>query len=343
MVYDYVVIGASVSGSTFARKISSDYKVLVVDKRPLDKENIFKAKKPCGGLLNHTSQGILKKEKLSVPKEVIVQPNVKYVKAFDMDSNISKIYKKDYINVNRELFDRWLFSLIGKDVTKMLSTVYKRHRREGNLYIVELASNKKTIHVLTKNIVFSNGAKNTSKTYVSLQKHYKIDYNISYYIAHFNKKVTDYYSWGINKEDTLIIGTAVRRGVDIKKSFDILLSDIKSLGFHLGEEIYKESTLISKPDVRDINIGKDTLFNIGERANLISPSSSDGISYALRSGIYLAESINKYKNNAFNSYSKKVNRLKVDIFTKSLKAKIMYNRDLRKLIMKSGILSNSKY
>ena len=75
MVYDIVIIGAGPAGSTFAREVSkSGLSVMLIDGQ--DETN----KKPCGGLLSPDAQKALAHFDLSLPKEVLVDPQIFSVK-----------------------------------------------------------------------------------------------------------------------------------------------------------------------------------------------------------------------------------------------------------------------
>lgn len=91
-------------------------------------------------------------------------------------------------------------------------------------------------------------------------------------------------------------------------------------------------------------MGKDRIALIGEAAGLISSSSSEGISYALISGYYLADSINKKGlKNGLTDYYKRTGSMRTKLNLKVLKGKLMYNPFIRKFIIMSGIFSNKDY
>lgn len=83
---------------------------------------------------------------------------------------------------------------------------------------------------------------------------------------------------------------------------------------------------------KQINTVNNNIALIGEAAGFISPSSAEGISYALMSGAMLANSINKADNNFEALYNKKVTKLKRNLFVKNLKVLLMYNKLTRRWI-----------
>ena len=86
-----------------------------------------------------------------------------------------------------------------------------------------------------------------------------------------------------------------------------------------------------------VHIGKDNIYLIGEAAGMISPSSLEGISYAMDSGHILAEVLNKKLLNSNRVFFKKTLKLRTKLKLKIIKRPFMYNKFLRKLVMKSGL------
>lgn len=83
MEFDIAVIGAGPAGCTFARLVGSKYKVAVIDPKT-DKEDSFK--KPCGGLLSEDAQKTLARFDLTLPKSVLVDPQIFAVRTIDLKS-----------------------------------------------------------------------------------------------------------------------------------------------------------------------------------------------------------------------------------------------------------------
>ena len=125
-----------------------------------------------------------------------------------------------------------------------------------------------------------------------------------------------------------------------KQKFELLKKKLKNQGFALGEPIKTEACLISMPrGMRDFCVGKDRVFLIGEAAGFISPTSLEGISYALNSAYNLANVINSGCDNLAWEIRLKSIPLRIKLLFKYLKAPFMYNSFLRKLVMKTGISS----
>ena len=109
MMYDVAVIGGGPAAATFARRYLSKCpaaSLLLLDgQRELNK-------KPCGGLLAPDSQKALAHFDLTLPKEVLVDPQIFTVQTIDLVSRQVRYYQRYYLNMDRYAFDRWLLSLI---------------------------------------------------------------------------------------------------------------------------------------------------------------------------------------------------------------------------------------
>lgn len=354
MNYDIVVIGGGPAGASFARIIDSKYKVLVIDKRNLNEEKDYIRAKCCGGLLAPQAQKVLAQMHLGLPKEMLVEPQVFSVKAIDFKSKIQKFYQRNYININREKFDRWMFSLIPKNIDVITKCILKDIRKNKSNIEVELFYNGKLQNIKTKILIGADGSNSKVRNeiykedkiekYISIQNCYKTKTKMPYFVSVFDNEISDFYSWVIQKEDGLFIGTAIKDSKTCHQKYDLLIKKLKNQGFDIGKCIKKEGTCILRPmKNKDIFLGRENIFLIGEAAGFISPSSAEGISYALRSGYLLAESINKSLSNHKIKYKKNTLKLRTEIRIKKIKAKIMYNDFLRKWIMKSGVLSYKDY
>ena len=98
--YDIIVVGAGPAGTNFARLVDSKrYGVLLVD-GSAGKEKV------CGGLISPDAQGILAKYDLSLPKDLLVSPQLFSVRTIDLSDGLTRYYRRSYMNVNRQRFDQ---------------------------------------------------------------------------------------------------------------------------------------------------------------------------------------------------------------------------------------------
>ncbi len=347
--YDITIIGAGPAGSTLARTLGKEYKVLLVDKRPLDKEP-SKLIKNCGGLIAPDAQKALATFGLSIPKDVLVSPQMFSVETIDFDNSMVRTYQRHYINVNRECYDRWLYSLCEKSCEQLFSTRYRNVNKVDGKYRVTLLKNGEHIELSTDIIVGADGAnskikkeligkkEHEPKRYISIQEWFPNRTNVNQFVAMFDKEISDFYSWIIPEDDGIIFGSAVEEGKSAQKYHDLQKEKLKKYGYDLTNPTKKEGCHLLRPlSSKDICLGEGSVALIGEAAGLISPTSAEGISYAMLSGSELGKAILEDKENFFELYERNTKYLKKNIDSKMRKYPVMYNQTLRKFIFKLGI------
>jgi len=347
--YDIVIIGAGPAGSTLARMLEDKFDILLVDKRPLDKEP-SKHIKNCGGLIAPDAQKALASFGLSLPKEVLVSPQMFCVKTLDFDNDLQRTYQKHYINVDRERYDRWLVSLCDERVEKAFSTRFRGAIKKEEEYIITLLNKDRTkVQVSTNFIVGADGANSKvkkdllgkqslePKRYISIQEWFPNTTKLNEFVAIFDKEISDFYSWIIPKDDGILFGSAIQEGKDATTYHNLQKEKLKALGYDLSNPSKKEACYILRPQSsKAIYLGKDNIALIGEASGLISPTSAEGISYAMLSAKQLAQAFLENEHSILKFYEKKSKKLLRNITIKCIKYPFMYRKFLRKIIFSSG-------
>lgn len=355
-MYDIVIVGAGPAGANLARLIGNQYKILLIDKRDMDKENPANlSHKCCGGLLAPDAQKMIAALGLGIPKDILVDPQLFAVRTIDLSANLERLYQRFYFNIDREKFDRWLASLIPDTVDKRFNSSFLDFSEVPGGYEVRYLCNGQVTAAKTKVIVGADGASSRVRhlisrdsiqniaapdKYIALQEWFECPYKIPYFTAIFDEEISDFYSWVIPKENSLLLGAALKPRENTREKYDLLKSKLTQLDFHFNNKIKTESAFILRPTkTSQFFIGKGGTALIGEAAGAISPSSAEGISYALKSSFYLAQSLEGGINGFLDRYRHKTNPIKLNLQLKNLKSPAMYNPSLRKLAMKSGLQS----
>jgi geranylgeranyl reductase len=156
----------------------------------------------------------------------------------------------------------------------------------------------------------------------------------------FDPRLTDFYCWTIPKEDRMIVGGAFHPRRRASERFDELKDALARCGYRFGRRTRREGALLLRPaGPRQIHAGAGGVLLAGEAAGFISPSSAEGLSYAMRSALHLAAALREGTEHAASRYAASAVRLAGNIFLKNLKSQVIFRPSLRMLVMRSGLRS----
>lgn len=348
-MYDIAIIGAGPAGATLARLIGKKYKVLLVDRRPLTTPPNNRGVKCCGGLLAPDAQKMLARLGLGLPKEITVGPQIFVVRTIDLESKLERYYQRFYFNMDREEFDRWLVSLVPDSVDICCQTLFKSYQRKQQGFELKLLHKGQEIIKRARLIIGADGACSrvrkeafpgipTPDTYISIQEWYQTEDVLPYFSAIFDREVTDFYSWTIPKGDHFLLGAALELEDNAWDKFKLLKQKLKNYGFQFGERVKKEGAFIMRPNsLKQVYTGREGIALLGEAAGFISPSSAEGFSYAMRSGLIAGEILLDGIEDFCVNYKRETGKIRRNILLKNLKSPFMYNHMIRKMVMKTGI------
>jgi flavin-dependent dehydrogenase len=345
-MYDLAIVGAGPAGAMLARLVGARYRVLLLDRRRLDEDpRPDRAEKCCGGLLAPDAQQVLAELGLGVPRSVLSGPQLFSVRTLDADHNRERAYQRFYINCHRDLFDRWLVSLVPAGVETRFGALVKGLESDSEGATLTLAGGET---VRARLVVGADGARSRVRRlafprwpapplYLAVQEWCTADEVFPYFTAIFDREVTDFYGWTIPKEDRLIVGVALAPGGDALEKFARFKARLAGWGMSCGPVVKREGALLARPTaLAQLCPGDGRVLLIGEAAGWISPSSAEGLSYAFRSAIALADSLDDLDGAAVR-YRRACAGLRRNIHGKLLKSPFMYAPWLRDLVMRAGV------
>lgn len=344
MIYDAVIIGAGPAGSTFARQAAVSGKRLLLIDAQTDTN-----KKPCGGLLAPDAQKALAYFDITLPKNILADPQIFSVKTIDLCEKTVRYYQRCYLNIDRFIFDKWLVSLVPESVELACGKCIGIEK-QGDLFVVTVAIGDIYKSFSARQLVGADGANSIVRRtffpggimhYVAIQQWFKrTGKSNPFYSCVFDKKTSESCSWMMYKGSYVIFG-----GCFLPKHCRASFEEQKArlgdfLGYNLGEPLKTEACMTYRPKkASDFQTGKDGVYLLGEAAGFISASSFEGISSAIISGTLLAQAFSRQDDpgEIAASYHKATRKLRIKLTSKIFKRWFMYTPFARKLIMKSGL------
>ncbi len=354
-MYDIAIVGAGPSGATLARMLAPAYRVLLVDRRRLDLEpGAAGLHKVCGGLLAPAAQHELARQGLGVPSHVTRGPQLFAVRTLDLAAELERLYQRFYVNVDREAFDRWLLSLVSDSVDTAFGWSLRELERDADASFLRFDTPAGgSAGVRARLVVGADGASSAVRRlafprtpaparYVAVQAECEQHAGDPYYGAVFDARITDFYGWTIPKGDRVLVGIALPAGDGTVGRFDRFLEAVRANGFGVGSEVGRSSAAIARPsNPWHLCPGAGGVLLAGEAAGFISPSSAEGISYALKSAAILADALHSGLAGADARYREVAWPLACKVGLKAAKASAIYGAATRRLIMRSGLGSIS--
>jgi flavin-dependent dehydrogenase len=349
-MFDIAVVGAGPAGSTFARLVGQRYRVLLIDKRTFpDPQLSYAPGKCCGGLLAPDAQRMLSSLGLGLPKSVLEEPQLFVVRAIDIPRRLERYYQRHYINIQRQKFDRWLVQMIPPQVDVRLGCRLRVCQRENGGFRLVFSQGGKALSEKARILVGADGASSKvrllaspsgpqPRAYIAIQEWVETESPMPYFSSLFDPELTDFYCWTIPKGGWLIVGAALPPRVNTVARFNRLKGRLNDFGFRMGKTVWREGAYILRPlRTGQVFSGSDGIALIGEATGWISPSSAEGLSYAFRSAMLLADALKVSPNGFEKRYRDGTRGLRRNIFIKNLKSRFIFNPVLRQLVMRSGL------
>jgi len=356
--YDIIIIGAGPAGSTLARLLAPRFRVLVIEKRPLNRSSRGgpAGTKCCGGLLAPDAQETLARLGLGVPRGVCAGPQLFTVRTIDLDNGLESYYQRHYLNIDRESFDRWLISLVPGSVDVRCGCRFAGFTEDASGVTVRFIQNGKERSARAHVLAGADGASSRvraalfpgeefHRTYLALQEWVRVDSPLPYFSAIFDREITDFYSWTIPKDGHLLVGTALAPRDEPWKKFALLKEKLAAYGYRFPRAGKVKGTLLLRPArSSQVRCGAGRIALLGEAAGFISPTSAEGISYAMKSAMALAAAASDGGIDSFLSrYRRAATPIARNVFMKNFKAPFMYSAPLRALVMRTGLLAMKMY
>jgi len=352
-MYDLIICGAGPAGSTLAKFLGGNLRVLLLEKRPLDRPHeAGDGTKCCGGLLAPDAQRAFAACGYALDNEALASPQTFLVRALDLQSGISRAYQRHYINMDREAFDRFLFDKADA-CEKRTGCVVKDVRRIAEGFEIEFVCAGRRCVEKGRMLACADGAGSilrrkldpkSVKTplYAAIQQEIALEEPEAFYGSYFDNTLTDYYAWTIPKDGAILFGAAVAPGADAREKFEQLKARLIEKGVPLSGKVLKtHGALLRRPQrFSQIVPTNNGAFFLGECGGFISPSSAEGLSYAIKTGRLCAMAILQSagdRKKALREYRRSCLPLRIKLAVKIVKGRVLYHPLTRQIAMKSGL------
>lgn len=294
-LYDVVIVGAGAAGCAAAMSLPQGVRALLVDRAGPQ------AARCCGGLLAPDGQAALAALGLSLPESVRVRPEPQAVHVTDLDSGRDQTYRRNYINLDRDRFDAWLLDAARPRVefrsgTRLVGVEVGGGEKPGGEVLVRLASAGGEEAVRTRLLIGADGAgsavrraafpdRRGPELMLAIQVVLAAPEPPTVHEVLFASRLTDYYAWAIPKNGTALVGAAFSDAHGARERFEAILAWHRRLPGLDGKVIERSARRLTRPRRRaDLLSGAGPILLAGEAAGLVSPSSGEGLSFALASG-----------------------------------------------------------
>jgi len=352
-MYDLVIIGGGPAGATLARLASDLGRVLVIEKRPATADpHSPHWLKPCGGMLVPEGVEALSRMGLSIPQEVLVRPQPLRVRLVDFGSGRQRYYSNIMCrNVDRGRLDQWLLSLVPPGVEVQYDARLRRLELGESSVTVHYRLGRAELSVEARAVVGADGAasrtrrcivprRSAPRAYLTMQDWVANANQAPLFTAIFDTEITDFYCWTVPKDDRLIIGAALRAQDEPARRFELFRQRLAERLGVTGRSERRETALLLRPtSMRQLCLGHGRVLLVGEAAGLTSPTSGEGMSFALRSAQVAARALRSRPDDPLRAYRRSMRRTRATLMAKLLKSRALYSPMLRRLLMHLGIMA----
>lgn len=289
--YTTVVAGSGPAGVMAAYQAAKRGPVLLVDAAVLPRD------KSCGGMLNEYSQEFLEGRFGSLPDDMVLEPAYVNFRYHDWDRRILKPTQLRFLNVDRSRFDSWLVGQLPESVTVEGATSVTGFTQSADKVCVTLKCGDIQRVVECEYLIGADGPRSGVRrqlgvgsvaTYVTLQDFCEVDGDLEpYFDCIYMRDIGDSfgYAYVVPKGPVAIVGSVfypkTKRPHEKQEQVLELLRRTLPLGVSVKREAW---VALSVREPGDVMRGEGRVLLAGEAGGFMSPSSGEGISYALNTG-----------------------------------------------------------
>ena len=234
-----------------------------------------------------------------LPSRLVLEPEWVNFRYYDWDRRIKKPCSLRFHNVDRALFDEWLLELLPAGVEVRDRCAFSSCIQDDDGITVHLARNGQDETLRCRWLVGADGARSAvrrgqptwpqTQCYKTVQEFVEIEPGSiePFFDCVYSRHIAPAYGYGyiVPKGGVAIVGSVFFPGTkDIPPMHERALETFKQR-YPLGASVRREAGVaIQVRSLADVVAGEGRILMAGEAAGLMSPSSGEGISFALNSG-----------------------------------------------------------
>ena len=302
--YKTIVAGSGPAGVMAAHQAATSGPVLLCDAASLPRD------KSCGGMLNEYSQRFIESRFGALPQDMILDPEWVNFRYHDWDRRVLKPTKLRFLNVKRREFDEWMTAQLPSSVRVEGSTAITGFEQDSEGVRVRLKSGSIERVVTCENLIGADGPRSGVRrqlgvgsvaTYVTLQDFCTVEGELEpYFDCIYMRDIGDSfaYAYVVPKGPVAIVGSVFypKTKRPHEKQEQVLERLRRSLP--LGVSVRREAWVaLSVRHPGDVMPGQGRVLLAGEAGGFMSPSSGEGISYALNTGWLAGSAVSDHTAN----------------------------------------------
>jgi flavin-dependent dehydrogenase len=286
-----LIVGTGPSAILAAYYAAEAGSVLMVDRFTLPRD------KSCGGMIHPLSQDIFAEMGVQMPTELLLDPDTVYFRYNDWDKNITYDTKLGFQNVDRQPFDEWMMTLIEDKAEVWDACTYQSHEETSDGRLRVRLNARGTEHtVICDWLIGADGSRSTVRKtlglapfecYLTVQ-----DYCLrtgpvdATFDCFWTEEVPDLaIGYVIPKNERALVGLIYYPGTKRAYEQQDHALEVLRQRLNLGPSIKREAwAALKHRSTADICCGKGRVLLTGEAAGFLSPTSGEGISWAMDSG-----------------------------------------------------------
>lgn len=298
--------------------------VLLIDTSPLPRD------KSCGGMLNPHALEFLRPFG-EPPDSAVLSPDTVRFRYVDWDRHIDKPTGLAFLNVDRALFDEWLLGLLPDNVTVLPGTPLDALAIGAGHVRASVGANGDLREIDCEHLVGADGARSrvrreigveSTRTYVTLQDTLDLDGDLpAYFDCIYMRDVGDCYAYSyvVPKGASALVGSVFYpKTKRPHEKHEEVLRVLRAAMPQLRASTKRQAAAaLSVRAASDVVTGRGRVLLAGEAGGFMSPTSGEGISYAMNSGWLAGSAIAEAGGvGALETYERSVAQIRTNIARK---------------------------